>query len=249
MVEIPEPYVRMYPLISVKRDNLLELYNLFRSAPLQGLIIVINLTARGSTYVMDDSVEGMNIEQELMDIIHNKEKVITGFFIEARQKIASPPPQVSVSLKLNRDEARLTITRPREISESDLFALNGLEESANKILTRWPRTSDAVLDSPYTLMIAATVAGALAYLMPPTAVDPVKRSLIAVGIIVVLWMANRFRAYKTSHVVFDMEGEENVLRTVNHTLKRYSREIIGGAITLSISLIVLFITWFFHLAS
>lgn len=247
MVEIPEPYVRNYPLVAVKKEDLLELYYLFKAAPLPGLNLALNITARGSTHILDD-MPGSKTEQELRDIIANKEKIITGFTIQASQRIDAPPPLISVSLRLAREEARLTIIKPRDVSRKDAFALDGLEEGIGKLLAKAPRSADKVLDSPYALMVAAAASGMLAYKMPYLNFDPVSAGLMAVLIIVGLWLANKLRAYKMGHVVFVADSDEDMFRQFNHTIRKYSREIVGGAITLSISLILLFITWFFHLA-
>lgn len=253
MVEIPEPYVRTYPLVTVKKDDLLELYYLFKEAPLPGLSVAINITARGSTHIMGDSPgpeSSSRTEEELKDLLRNRDKVLTGFFIEGRQKVESPP-QISVCLKLGKNDAKLTIIKPRTISRKDSFALDGVEEGIGKILLKTPRLPDNLLDSPYTVMVAASAAGLLAYMMPaalPTGIDPLNRGLLAVFLVVTLWLLNKFRAYKTSHVLFDTDSEDDRIQQLNRTLKKYSRELIGGAVTLSISLIVLFITWFFHLA-
>ena len=248
MVEIPEPYVRNYPLTTVKREDLLELFNLFKAAPLPGLVISAKVLTRGSTYVMDDGAACLKIEQELGDILNNKEKIITGFAIQAGQQTQAPPPQISISLKLGKNEAKLVIIKPRNIARMDRFTLDGLEEGIGKILAKTARLPDHILDSPYTVMIAASLAGILAYNMPYMSFDRLNGGLIAVTMIAVLWLANRFRAYKTSYVIFETDSDEDKIQQLGRTLKKYGREIVGGAITLSISLIVLFITWFFHLA-
>ncbi len=248
MVEIPEPYVRKYPLTTVKREELLELYNLFKAAPLPGLVISARVLTKGSTYVMEDCADGLKMEQELREILDSKEKIITGFAIQACQQIQAPPPQTSISLKLGKDEAKLSIIRPRGISRMDRFTLDGLEEGTSKILAKTERLADHILDSPYTVMIAASVAGVLAYNMPYLSFDRLNGGLIAVILITALWLANRLRAYNTCYVIFETDSDEDKLQQLGRTVKKYSREIVGGAITLSISLIVLFITWFFHLA-
>lgn len=248
MVEIPEPYVRRYPLTAVAKEDLLELLYLFKTAPLPGLAISANVVTRGSTYILEEDATGAKMEQELADILKNGERIITGFILQAAQKIEAPPPQVSVSLRLGRDEANLTIIKPRKTSRKDQFALDGLEEGIGKLLAKTPRRADTLLDSPYTVMAAALASGILASRMPATSLDSLSVGLIAAGIIVALWLANKFRAYKTCHVIFMAEDDQDMVLHLNRTIKKYGREIIGGVITLCISLIILFITWFFHLA-
>ena len=248
MVEIPEPYVRGYPLIAIKKEDLLELYSLFRSAPLEKLTITINITVRGSSYVMSDGPAGegaAKLEQELQSIIHNREKFITGFFIEAAQSTDGPQPRVSISLKLSPTDAKLSIIKPRTITDNDMFTLNGIEESVSKILARKHRLADRIIDSPYTAAISTTIIAALAYTTAES--DKLNQGAIAGGIILLIWLANKIRAYRMGHAIFDENGEDSVIRIFNRVLKKYGREIMGGAITLCISLIMLFINWIFHL--
>lgn len=248
MVEIPEPYVRQYPLSAVEREAIMDLFYLFRATPLPGLALSANIVTRGSTYILEDGSGDGGMEQELLDLVRNRDKIITGFNLQAAQRVEAPPPLISVSLRLARDAASLRVISPRGASRNDQFALDGLEEGIGKILAKTPRQSDKILDSPYTMMIAALASGIIASRMPLANLEPVSVGVIAAALIVTLWLANKYRAYKTCHVVFVARDDEDLLQHFSRTIKKYSREIIGGVITLCISLIVLFITWFFHLA-